>query len=153
MALTRGAAHRICNRPSIREALTGAAPVRPHSSACDKFACSPERVNDAAVVVFPGGGYNVLAIDLEGTEACDWLTSKGITCVLLKYRVPCVQPRVSGNECQKGQQNRPHSVPSSHSCFSRSEVRRTSGVSAAASHCDAGPPPAANGCSAARSRC
>lgn len=44
-----------------------------------------------AVVVFPGGGYNILAIDLEGTEACDWLTSKGITCVLLKYRVPCVK--------------------------------------------------------------
>ena len=44
----------------------------------------------AAVVVFPGGGYNVLAIDLEGTEVCDWLTSKGVTCVLLKYRVPCV---------------------------------------------------------------
>src|SRR2546423_3423718 len=44
-----------------------------------------------AVVVFPGGGYNVLAIDLEGTEACDWLTSRGITCVLLKYRVPCMK--------------------------------------------------------------
>ena len=43
----------------------------------------------AAVLVFPGGGYNILAIDLEGTEACDWLTSKGIACVLLKYRVPC----------------------------------------------------------------
>ncbi len=42
----------------------------------------------AAVVVFPGGGYQILAIDLEGTEVCDWLTSKGITCVLLKYRVP-----------------------------------------------------------------
>lgn len=41
----------------------------------------------AAVVVFPGGGYQVLAIDLEGTEVCDWLTSKGITCILLKYRV------------------------------------------------------------------
>jgi acetyl esterase/lipase len=41
-----------------------------------------------AVVVFPGGGYLDLAIDLEGTEVCDWLTSKGITCVLLKYRVP-----------------------------------------------------------------
>jgi acetyl esterase/lipase len=53
---------------------------------------SPLRGNTgAAVVVFPGGGYNVLAIDLEGTEACDWLTSKGITCVLLKYRVPCVK--------------------------------------------------------------
>jgi acetyl esterase/lipase len=42
----------------------------------------------AAVVVFPGGGYKALAIDLEGTEVCDWLTGKGITCVLLKYRVP-----------------------------------------------------------------
>jgi acetyl esterase/lipase len=42
----------------------------------------------AAVVVFPGGGFQVLAIDLEGTEVCQWLTSNGITCVLLKYRVP-----------------------------------------------------------------
>src|SRR5947208_7890563 len=41
-----------------------------------------------AVVVFPGGGYEDLAIDLEGTEVCDWLTPKWITCVLLKYRVP-----------------------------------------------------------------
>jgi acetyl esterase/lipase len=47
------------------------------------------RNTGAAVLVFPGGGYNILAIDLEGTEVCDWLTSKGITCVLLKYRVPC----------------------------------------------------------------
>lgn len=53
---------------------------------------SPQgRSTGAAVVVFPGGGYNVLAIDLEGAEACDWLTSKGITCVLLKYRVPCTK--------------------------------------------------------------
>ena len=44
----------------------------------------------AAVVVFPGGGFQILAIDLEGTEVCDWLTSRGITCVLLKYRVPSV---------------------------------------------------------------
>src|ERR1700675_1740452 len=47
----------------------------------------------AAVVVFPGGGYVILAIDLEGTEVCDWLTSQGITCVLLKYRVPA--PRLT----------------------------------------------------------
>jgi len=46
------------------------------------------RNTGAAVVVFPGGGYWVLAMDLEGTEVCDWLTSRGITCVLLKYRVP-----------------------------------------------------------------
>jgi acetyl esterase/lipase len=42
----------------------------------------------AAIIVFPGGGYQMLAMDLEGTEICDWLTSRGITCVLLKYRVP-----------------------------------------------------------------
>ena len=50
---------------------------------------APEgRNTGAAVVVFPGGGFAVLAIDLEGTEVCNWLTSRGITCVLLKYRVP-----------------------------------------------------------------
>ena len=53
---------------------------------------SPGGINTgAAVIVFPGGGYNVLAIDLEGTEVCDWLAAKGITCVLLKYRVPCAK--------------------------------------------------------------
>jgi acetyl esterase/lipase len=46
------------------------------------------RNTGAAVVVFPGGGYQMLAIDLEGTEVCDWLVPRGITCILLKYRVP-----------------------------------------------------------------
>jgi acetyl esterase/lipase len=41
-----------------------------------------------AVVVFPGGGYQALAMSGEGTDICEWLTSHGITCVLLKYRVP-----------------------------------------------------------------
>lgn len=50
---------------------------------------APKSTNTgAAVVVFPGGGYHILAIDLEGTEVCDWLNSRGITCLLLKYRVP-----------------------------------------------------------------
>jgi acetyl esterase/lipase len=40
------------------------------------------------VLVFPGGGYQHLAIDIEGTEVCDWLNQMGVTCVLLKYRVP-----------------------------------------------------------------
>jgi len=40
------------------------------------------------VVVFPGGSYRIIAIDLEGTEVCDWLNSIGVNCVLLKYRVP-----------------------------------------------------------------
>jgi len=50
-----------------------------------------------AVVVFPGGGYQMLAMDLEGTEICDWLTSRGITCVLLKYRVPDSGPTWKDN--------------------------------------------------------
>lgn len=50
---------------------------------------SPQEKNTSvAIVVFPGGGFNGLAIDLEGTEVCTKLTSQGITCVLLKYRVP-----------------------------------------------------------------
>ena len=54
---------------------------------------SPKGMNTGvAVVVFPGGGYKCLAIDLEGTEVCDWLMSKGITAVLLKYRVPFSGP-------------------------------------------------------------
>lgn len=56
----------------------------------------------AAVVVFPGGGFHILAMDLEGTESCDWLTVRGITCVLLKYRVPSI-PYVWQCDC------RPHS--------------------------------------------
>ncbi|MGA7158019.1 MAG: alpha/beta hydrolase [Acidobacteriaceae bacterium] len=44
----------------------------------------------AAILVFPGGGYSMLAIDLEGTEVCDWLVTRGITCIVLKYRVPGV---------------------------------------------------------------
>jgi acetyl esterase/lipase len=49
---------------------------------------SPEKNTGAAVVVFPGGGYNILALDLEGTEVCQWLNSIGVTGILLKYRVP-----------------------------------------------------------------
>jgi acetyl esterase/lipase len=45
-----------------------------------------------AIVVFPGGGYKILAIDLEGTEVCDWLNAAGVTCVLVKYRVPDTGP-------------------------------------------------------------
>lgn len=46
------------------------------------------RNTGAGVVVFPGGGYQILSVDLEGTEVCNWLNQIGVTCVLLKYRVP-----------------------------------------------------------------
>ena len=50
---------------------------------------APEDKNTGAtVVVFPGGGYTILAMDLEGTEVCQWLNSLGVNCALVKYRVP-----------------------------------------------------------------
>jgi acetyl esterase/lipase len=42
----------------------------------------------AAVVIAPGGGYNILAWDLEGEEVAEWLNSIGVTGIILKYRVP-----------------------------------------------------------------
>ncbi len=74
-----------------------------------------ERNTGAAVVVFPGGGYWILAIDLEGTEVCDWLTSRGITCVLLKYRVP-------------GNRLNPKSGPYPDSPMALEDAQRTMGL-------------------------
>jgi acetyl esterase/lipase len=68
-----------------------------------------------AVVVLPGGGYQILAIDLEGTEVCDWLTSRGITCVLLKYRVP-------------GEGKLPKSGPYPESPMALEDAQRTMGL-------------------------
>ena len=48
----------------------------------------PTKDTGAAVLVCPGGGYWILAMDLEGSEVCEWLNSIGVTGVLLKYRVP-----------------------------------------------------------------
>ncbi len=53
----------------------------------------PAKDTGAAVVVCPGGGYHILALDLEGTEVCTWLNSIGVTGVLLKYRVPAREGR------------------------------------------------------------
>jgi acetyl esterase/lipase len=62
-----------------------------------------------AIIVFPGGGFQILAIVLEGTEVCDWLTAKGVTCILLKYRVPSA-PYVWQCDCRP--HNRSISTPS-----------------------------------------
>lgn len=52
------------------------------------YSPAAERNTGATVLVCPGGGYNILAMDLEGTEVCEWLNSIGVTGALLKYRVP-----------------------------------------------------------------
>jgi acetyl esterase/lipase len=50
----------------------------------------PARDKDtgASVLICPGGGYNILAWDLEGEEVAAWLNSIGVTGIVLKYRVP-----------------------------------------------------------------
>lgn len=52
------------------------------------FAADPATSTGAAVLICPGGGHRILAYDLEGTEVAEWLQSRGITAVVLKYRVP-----------------------------------------------------------------
>jgi acetyl esterase/lipase len=54
----------------------------------------------ATMMVLPGGGFYVVATDLEGTEICDWVVQQGMTCVMLKYRTPQVWER-------NGKQQRP----------------------------------------------
>lgn len=60
--------------------------------------------NGAAILVLPGGGFRAVAMDLEGTEICDWVVQKGMTCVLLKYRTPQVW------HWNKGQNQRPKTL-------------------------------------------
>lgn len=47
-----------------------------------------DKPNGTAVIVAPGGGYHILAIEHEGTQVCEYLNTLGVTCALLKYRVP-----------------------------------------------------------------
>lgn len=56
------------------------------------------RNTGATMLVLPGGGFGAVAMDLEGTEVCDWVTQQGMTCVVLKYRTPQVWPRVNGRQ-------------------------------------------------------
>ena len=41
-----------------------------------------------AVLICPGGGYNILAYDWEGIDVARWFASKGIAAIVLKYRLP-----------------------------------------------------------------
>src|SRR5665213_4249739 len=52
------------------------------------FRPAKDKDTGAAVVMAPGGGYGILAWDLEGTEVAEWLNSIGVTGIILKYRVP-----------------------------------------------------------------
>ncbi len=52
------------------------------------FRPAADKANGTAVIICPGGGYNILAYDKEGTEIAEWLNTIGVTGIVLKYRVP-----------------------------------------------------------------
>ena len=54
--------------------------------------------NGTTLLVLPGGGFEVVAMDLEGTEICEWAVRQGMTCAVLKYRTPQVWPVVDGRQ-------------------------------------------------------
>jgi len=58
----------------------------------------PEKADGRAVLVFPGGGFKILAADHEGVKICEWLNSLGITAFLVKYTVP--RPKDAGKHIQ-----------------------------------------------------
>ncbi len=73
--------HMVSGKPSVRVTNVSKPTLAVYPPPADKN-------NGAAALVFPGGGYVRLSMSLEGTEVCDWLNSLGMTCVLVKYRVP-----------------------------------------------------------------
>jgi acetyl esterase/lipase len=52
------------------------------------FLAPKSKANGGAVLVLPGGGFSILAWDLEGTEVAEWLNSLGLAAIVVKYRVP-----------------------------------------------------------------
>jgi acetyl esterase/lipase len=84
------------------DGLTGGAPVvrltDVSGPSITVYRPSKGRGNGTGVVVFPGGGYSILAMDLEGIEVCRWLNAIGVTAMLLKYRVPDPPPHAKAFE-------------------------------------------------------
>ncbi len=53
---------------------------------------SKETDTGTSVIICPGGGHSILAFNHEGTETAEWLTTLGVTGIVLKYRVPTRTP-------------------------------------------------------------
>jgi len=84
------------------EAWSGEAPNRRvrdvHAPTITVHRPAPDNNSGAAVVVCPGGGYGLLAIDKEGHEVARWFAEQGVTGVVLKYRLPRPTGHVYGHE-------------------------------------------------------
>jgi len=62
------------------------------------FLPSPRNATGAGMIICPGGGYQGLAYDWEGSDIAKWLNSKGIAAFVLKYRLPKSKSVILGNE-------------------------------------------------------
>jgi acetyl esterase/lipase len=61
------------------------------------FLPSKKNATRQAVIICPGGGYAYLAYDWEGTDVAKLLNSKGITAIVLKYRLPNSKSNITPN--------------------------------------------------------
>jgi acetyl esterase/lipase len=52
-----------------------------------QYSASSEHPAVAAVIVFPGGGYDYLATNHEGRQIANWLNAAGLTAFVVKYRL------------------------------------------------------------------
>jgi acetyl esterase/lipase len=60
-----------------------------------------EKATGAAVVVMPGGGYGVVCVSIEGMPMVEKLNERGITAVMLKYRLPNQHHLVPANDARQ----------------------------------------------------
>lgn len=57
------------------------------------FEPAADKRNGCAIIICPGGGHNILAYDHEGTECAEFFAARGVTGIVLKYRVPARNPQ------------------------------------------------------------
>lgn len=75
------------------------------------FEANPATKKNVALIICPGGAYNILAIDKEGYEAGEWLSQLGYTAFVLQYRVPknpegALQDAQRAIRCVRGMQHK-----------------------------------------------
>ena len=82
-------------RPGITEQVTDNHPTRADrhvlgvtAPTLTPYLPADDRRDRAAVIVCPGGGYHLLALDKEGHDIARWLADHGVVGVVLKYRLP-----------------------------------------------------------------
>jgi acetyl esterase/lipase len=65
------------------------------------FKPSAAQLSETAIIVAPGGGFQMLAFEKEGTAVAKWLAEKGVTVFVLKYRVNRTKGTQPGEEMNK----------------------------------------------------